>query len=149
MKAVWISAVTSLFILTSGCSAGSKCESVCEQANACEVTERPLETDCNAFCEDVPATHERMVGLGATSCDTEYQAHLSCWENSSAEMCNAEFEGCVDSADAWTACMATFCNAHSDDARCTCWKFAKDDPATEDVDESENCIDYGMTYTPF
>jgi hypothetical protein len=96
--------------LMTGCSS-SKCESVCEEANACELTERPTNVDCVHYCEDVEAFNERAVKAGGESCQAQFDAHIECWETNSAQMCNTEFDGCAESGEAWTECMAAHCAA--------------------------------------
>jgi hypothetical protein len=95
--------------LVTGCS--SKCESVCSNANACDLGERPVDIDCPEYCNDVDAFNERAKAAGQESCDAQFQAHLDCWETNSKQICSKEFEGCKESAQAWTACMTTYCAA--------------------------------------
>jgi hypothetical protein len=94
--------------LITGCS-GSKCESVCADANACAITERSTDVDCPEFCNDVEEFDKRTVAAGLASCQTQFDAHLACWEQNSAQMCNKDFEGCEEAGAAWTECMAAYC----------------------------------------
>jgi hypothetical protein len=95
--------------LVTGCS--SKCESVCSEANACGLKARPTDVDCPAFCSDVDAFNERAKKAGRESCEAQFQAHLSCWETSTAQLCAEGFTGCEESGAAWTGCMAAHCEA--------------------------------------
>ena len=127
--------LVAMMSLITGCS-GSKCESVCSDANACEITERSTDVDCPEFCKAVEDFNARAVSAGQKSCDTEFQAHLQCWEQNSAQICSKEFEGCEESGEAWTACMSLYCNAIGEDPKGT-------DPncfIDRDVDEEGNPI---------
>jgi hypothetical protein len=99
--------------LMTGCSS-SDCESVCEEANACDLTERPTNVDCISYCEDVEAFNERAVAAGGQSCQAQFDAHIACWQTNEAQMCNTEFDGCAESGEAWTDCMAEHCVAVSE-----------------------------------
>ena len=60
MRVVFLSmSLAAVMSFMTACSS-SKCESVCEEANACELTERPTNVDCPRFCEDAEAFN-RMV----------------------------------------------------------------------------------------
>jgi hypothetical protein len=116
--------------LVTGCS--SKCESVCGNANSCELNERSVDVDCSEFCSDADAFNSRAKAADQDSCDTQLQAHLDCWENNSARICDAEFEGCAESGQAWVECMTPYCEAVAADE--------KADP---------NCSDGVPTLSPF
>jgi hypothetical protein len=119
--------------LMTGCSS-SKCESVCEEANSCEITERPTNVDCVEYCEDVESFNERAVAAGDESCQAQFDAHIACWESNKAQMCNTEFDGCVESGEAWTECMAAHCAANAD---------------SEDADPDPNCFGEDPALYPF
>lgn len=95
--------------LLTGCS--SQCESICAEANACTVAERPTDVDCPEYCADIDEFHARASKAGQENCDKQFQAHLSCWEKNSAKICDKAFEGCEEAAAAWTACMMPYCEA--------------------------------------
>jgi hypothetical protein len=114
----------------SGCS--SQCESVCGSANACEVNERGVDVDCPEFCSDVESFDSRVRAAGQESCDALFQAHLDCWDQNTAKICDAEFAGCAESGQAWVACMAPYCEAVAAELRT--------DP---------NCIEGAPTLVPF
>ncbi len=113
MRVVVLTAGLAAVFLMTGCS--SKCESVCSEANACELTERSVDVDCPEFCQDVDEFNARAVAAGQQSCDTQFQAHLDCWESNTAQICSTEFDGCVESADAWYECMAAYCASVAED----------------------------------
>jgi hypothetical protein len=119
--------------LMTGCSS-SKCESVCADHNACDLTERPTNVDCPEFCADAEAFNERAVAAGSESCDAQFQAHMECWESNSAQMCSTEFDGCVESGEAWTECMAAHCAANAE---------------SEDADADPNCFGDTPALYPF
>lgn len=105
-------------VLAVGCNAelDSRCMNVCEQANACDVSQRAIDVDCAEYCQDVKSFNERA---GAGSCDAQFQAHLECWQQNTAQICSKDFTGCQSSADAWTACMDAYCaSAPESDPNC-------------------------------
>jgi hypothetical protein len=73
------------------------------------LTERPVDYDCVEYCGSFEALNKRIVASGATSCDQEFQAHLRCRESNTKEACSTTV--CKETADAWTACMRTYCAA--------------------------------------
>lgn len=94
--------------LVTGCS--SQCEAVCSEANTCTVAQRATDVDCPEFCADAEKFDSRVKAAGFDSCATQFQAHLSCWEQNSAQICNVkEFTGCKEAQDAWVACMTPYC----------------------------------------
>jgi hypothetical protein len=93
--------------LVTGCS--SECESICSEANACTVAERPTDVDCPHYCADAEDFNGRSKAAGFESCATQFQAHLDCWEKNSAQICSKEFEGCDEAAQAWVDCMTPYC----------------------------------------
>jgi hypothetical protein len=98
------------------------------------LNERSTNVDCPEYCADVDAFNERAVKAGGQSCDAQFQAHLACWEQNSAQICKpAEFEGCVESGDAWTECMAAHCAA----------------VAAEEGQTDPNCFDDAPALYPF
>ena len=110
MRAVVLTAgLLSVMGLLTGCS--SKCESVCSEANTCNVSERPVDVDCPEFCADVDDFNARAKAAGLDSCDAQFQAHLDCWEKNTAKICDVEFAGCAEAAQAWTDCMTPYCEA--------------------------------------
>jgi hypothetical protein len=116
--------------LAAGCS--SHCESVCGNANACEVSERSVDVDCPEFCSDVESFDSRARAAGQESCDASFQAHLDCWETHTSRICDAEFDGCAESGQAWVDCMTPYCEAVAAELRT--------DP---------NCIEGAPTLVPF
>jgi hypothetical protein len=118
--------------LVTGCS-GSKCESVCADANACDLTQRSTDVDCPEFCQDVEDFNARAVSAGLPSCDTQVQENLTCWEQNSAQICSEEFEGCDDSRAAWEECMNAYCASVAE-------QEGKTDP---------NCFDDEFALYPF
>jgi hypothetical protein len=131
VRAVFLTAgLVAVVSLATGCS--SKCESVCSDANACKVDERPVDVDCPEFCADVDSFNERAKAAGKDSCDAQFQAHLACWEQNSAKICDAKFEGCMEAAQAWTDCMTPYC------------EFVADENTTD-----PNCADGEPTLAPF
>ncbi len=110
MRVVLLSAgLAAMMTFITGCS--SKCEAVCSEANACDLTVRATDVDCPSFCSDVESFNERAVQAEQESCDTQFQAHLDCWEQNSSQMCTKEFEGCQETGAAWTACMDAYCDS--------------------------------------
>jgi hypothetical protein len=110
VRAVILTAgLLSVMGLITGCS--SKCEAVCSEANTCEVKDRPTDVDCPEYCADVDNFNARAKDAGQESCDAQFQKHLDCWETNSKQICNTEFEGCVEAAQAFVDCMTTYCNA--------------------------------------
>ncbi len=110
MRAVLLTAgLVAVMGLITGCS--SKCESVCSNANSCDLSQRAVDVDCPSFCSDVDAFDARVKAAGQDSCDSQFQAHLDCWEKNSGQICSTDFDGCKDSGQAWTDCMKTYCAA--------------------------------------
>jgi hypothetical protein len=95
--------------LVTGCS--SQCESICAEANTCNVAQRPTDVDCPHFCADTEAFDKRLKDAGHESCSAKFQAHLDCWEKNTAQICNKEFADCKESAQEWVACMTPYCAA--------------------------------------
>lgn len=93
--------------LVTGCA--SQCEAVCSEANTCTVAERATDVDCPHFCADAEAFNVRATAAGFESCAAQFQAHLSCWEQNSAQICSKEFEGCNTARQEWVACMTPYC----------------------------------------
>jgi hypothetical protein len=116
--------------LVTGCS--SQCESICAEANACTVAERPADVDCPHFCADAEDFNGRATAAGQQSCAAQFEAHLSCWEKNTAQICSKEFDGCAEQAEAWVECMTPYCEAVATDK--------KTDP---------NCFEGEPTLTPF
>jgi hypothetical protein len=113
-----------------GCS--SKCESICGEANSCTVAQRAADVDCPEFCADVDDFNARAKAAGSESCDAQFQAHLDCWDKNSSKICDKEYEGCVESGEAWVTCMTPYCEAVAAEE--------KTDP---------NCIDGEPALAPF
>ncbi len=141
MRAVFLTAgLVAVVSLATGCS--SKCESVCSDANACQVDERPVDVDCPEFCADVDNFNARAKAAGKDSCDAQFQAHLDCWEQNSAAICTkdpednnpnkAAYETCKEAGQAWTDCMTPYC------------EFVADEDTTD-----PNCVDGEPTLAPF
>jgi hypothetical protein len=116
--------------LVTGCS--SQCEAVCGEANACTVAERATDVDCPEFCADAEEFDGRAKEAGFESCAAQFQAHLDCWEQNSAQICSTEFEGCDTASQEWVACMTPYCAQMSADK--------KSDP---------NCLSGKPTLVPF
>jgi hypothetical protein len=77
--------VSVLLVVASGCS-GSRCESVCESANACDLTKRPADVDCPEYCADVTLMQDRMKKGSMSPCSAEFDAHLKCWEQTESSI---------------------------------------------------------------
>jgi hypothetical protein len=92
----------------------ARCYTVCERANACTITERPLEVECSEFCPDVPDMLGRMEGKGFASCQAEYDQHLECWMSNLGQICTG-VDLCAESGAAWTTCMTPYCEANAAD----------------------------------
>ncbi len=136
MRVVFLSmGLAAVMSLMTGCSS-SKCETVCEEANACGLKERSTNVDCPRYCEDAEAFNQRAVKAGGESCNAQFQAHLDCWEKNNAQICKPvdEFDGCVESGEAWTECMAAHCLAVSE---------------SEDGATDPNCFDDTPALYPF
>lgn len=134
MRVVFLSmGLAAVMSLMTGCSS-SKCESVCAEANTCDLKVRPLKTDCPEYCADVEAFNDRAVKAGGQSCQAQFDAHMQCWETNSAQMCTKDFAGCEDSGAAWTECMAAHCAA----------VVASGEDATD-----PNCSDADPSLSPF
>ena len=106
--------------LGAGCrEAGSRsCNDVCDHANACTVAQRPADVECRQFCPDVEALNRRMQDNGFPSCQEQFDQHLACWEDNLSQICNPDFTDCADSGQAWTACMALYCETNETDVNC-------------------------------
>ena len=105
---------TCLLALATACGnseGDDRCFRVCEAANACGVAERPEDVECDHFCADVEKMQGRMQGAGFSSCEAEYDQHLSCWMGSLRQICNPDV--CAETGTAWTKCMAPFCEANA------------------------------------
>lgn len=104
--------------MLSGCS--SPCEGVCSDFNDCSVAERDHKVDCATFCDRVDQFEERAAETGADTCEAQFDAHISCWEDNIDGICNAENTACEASATAWVDCMAKFCavEANAEDQAC-------------------------------
>ena len=135
MRVVFLSmGLAAVMSLMTGCSS-TKCESVCAEANACELSERPTNVDCPEYCQDVEDFNARAAARqGGQSCQAQFDAHIQCWETNTAQICNTEFTGCADSGAAWTECMAAHCAAVSE---------------SEDGATDPNCFDADPALYPF
>lgn len=107
MKAVILGATALVVMLTTSCA--SRCEAMCEKANACDITQRAVDYDCVSLCADVDAVQKRAVTAGQENCSTAFNAYLSCWESNQAQICDKQFTGCTEKAQAWTDCMKPYC----------------------------------------
>jgi hypothetical protein len=109
-----------LLALVIGCTGGgsSECHQICEQANVCDVSERPADVDCPEYCADIVAMQDRAAAVGAQTCAAEYNTHLSCWGSNTANICDKNFKGCESAATAWTTCMAGLCAKNAKDRNC-------------------------------
>ena len=90
----------------------SRCHTVCEGANACDLTERPADVECTEYCPDVEDMQGRMEAAGFGNCQAEYEAHLDCWMSQLGEICttvNGAGTACAQSGTAWTTCMKPYC----------------------------------------
>ncbi len=115
MRAVVLTAVLMAIPLATGCA--SRCEAVCEKVNACSLSERATDVDCGPFCGDVESFQQRAADEGLTNCDELWQAHLSCWESNSAQICDQGFADCKTRGQEWSACMTEYCSALSSQSR--------------------------------
>lgn len=109
MRAVVLTAILMAIPLATGCA--SRCEAVCEKVNTCSLAERSTDVDCGPFCSDVESFQQRAVTEGQASCDEQWQAHLSCWENNSAQICDQSFADCKAKGQEWSDCMTAYCAA--------------------------------------
>lgn len=107
--------------LAGGCSSGP-CESVCAQANACGVSERPADVECTPYCEDVEAFQQRALQAGQADCRPLFQAHLDCWEQNASRICSKDFTGCAEQGQAWSSCVAAYCTTEAAAADPNCAK---------------------------
>lgn len=98
---------------------GTKCERICELANACSIDQRTADRECSMYCSDVTAQQDRIEAASGAACKEEFAAHLACWESNSGSICDQTFTGCVDSGKAWTTCLGAFCAANKSDLNCT------------------------------
>jgi len=96
-----------LFLAISGCS--SPCESVCSSFNDCELKQRDHDVDCPTYCGRVEQFQEEATKQSADTCQTQFDAYISCWETNLSDICNAENTACDASLKAWTDCVAKFC----------------------------------------
>jgi hypothetical protein len=101
-------------VVTMGATCGtrsggdSRCHRVCEAANACAITERPVDVECTEFCPDVDEMQERMEAAGFGTCEAEYAQHLECWMSSLGEICTTPTL-CAESGAAWRTCVLPYC----------------------------------------
>lgn len=105
-----------LFAALAGCAPTSgytKCEQVCEAANACKLDQRPVDIDCPEFCGGA-----RRINAAA-NCGAELEAHLNCWQGARANICDPMFTGCKESGDAWVACLTPFCRGNMTEPACS------------------------------
>jgi hypothetical protein len=115
---VLTASLLAVLCLAGGCSS-SKCESVCEDANECEVSERPADVECTPYCEDVESFQARAVEAGQ-DCNALFEAHLDCWEKNASQICSAEFTGCAEAATAWRTCVGAYCKTDAGKADVNC-----------------------------
>lgn len=126
-----LSLSAALFLAISGCS--TPCESVCSSFNDCPIDKISHDVDCSTFCGRVEQFQQTAASSKADTCQTEFDAYISCWEKNIADICNAENTQCEEPRTAWTGCMAKFCAvpANFNDQACV---VQEDDPATPEVE---------------
>lgn len=124
-----LSAALSLFVV--GCS--SPCESVCSSFNECALDQRDHDVDCPTYCGRVEQFQEKAASSSADTCQTEFDAYISCWETNIADICNAENTKCDESLAAWTGCVAKFCAIEANATDQACAPLG-DDPDTPEVE---------------
>ncbi len=130
-----LSLSAALFLAISGCA--TPCESVCSSFNDCPIDERSNDVDCATFCGRVEQFQEKAAATsGADTCQTQFDAYISCWETNVADICDVENTKCDESLTAWTGCVDKFCavKANATDQACV---VVGDDPDTTDVVEPE------------
>ena len=117
---VLTASLLTVLCLAGGCSSSS-CESVCADANACGIDERPDDVECTPFCADVEAFQVRALQAGQADCRPLFAAHLDCWERNTSQICAKDFTGCAEQAQAWTDCVAAYCasDAAAKDPHCS------------------------------
>lgn len=118
MKTLFAAMIAVGVLAVSGCGQ-SKCEQVCTQFNACDLTQRDHDVDCVSFCADEQGFEQRAKAQGAADCHEEFDAYLSCFQNDQDAYCNPDNTACEDSLTAWAECMAPYCedaNNHTDPA---------------------------------
>jgi hypothetical protein len=108
LTASWLA----VMCLAGGCSS-SKCESVCAEANACALNERPADVECTPYCEDVESFQDRAIEAGQADCHAQFEAHLDCWEQNTQSICDKNFSGCAEQAKAWTSCVTAYCKTEA------------------------------------
>ena len=108
----------------SGCS--TPCEGVCSSFNSCTVAERDHKVDCATFCGREQQFEQTAEKAGADTCKKEFDAHITCWQNNIANICDAENTKCEMSAQAWVDCVAKFCAVPANFTNPAC--VAPDDP---------------------
>lgn len=98
-------------VMLGGCGpedGSDQCNAVCAKFNECPMTERDHNVDCASFCREEAAFEVRAEVQGQSTCNTEFNAYLTCMDGS--EICDAEAETCVEALDTWQACVQKFCN---------------------------------------
>ena len=146
-------AVLCVSLLLGACrrSGNAKCFDVCEKANQCDLTERPVDIECDLFCPEVEEMQARMrtaaeegkwtplPGFSST-CEEPFNAHLDCWQSNSGQICNVKgtnaFTDCDESGAQWLDCMAEYC------------KYAKSIGTAGSADEP-NCAGDAPGFLPF
>lgn len=110
---VLTASLLAVLCLGSGCS--SKCEAVCDEANACSVKERSVDVECTPFCADVEDFQARAKQAGQ-ECTSQWEEHLNCWDAGSSSICQSPDDSeksaeCAEKAQAWVDCMKPYCEA--------------------------------------
>jgi len=107
-----------ILLAVSGCS--TPCESVCATFNDCPISKRNHDVDCPTFCGREQQFEEKAAATGADTCQSQFNAYISCWDTNSANICDAKNTSCDASLTAWTDCMAKFCavEANATDQAC-------------------------------
>jgi hypothetical protein len=113
LKLVLISALFGALFLISGCA--TQCESVSAQYNTCKFTERGVQVDSQNFCGLIDAFNARAASAGVTGCDAKWTAHLQCWQQNIAEICNTDFKDCDQTGDDWETCVTAYCTQVAND----------------------------------
>lgn len=76
--------------------------------------------DCGTFCLREEQFEEAAKAGGGDSCETQFDAYISCWDSNSGDICNKESTVCDETLTAWVDCMAKFCAVEANATKPEC-----------------------------
>ena len=102
MKPLLSAAALAVFFVVSAC-AGTQCEQVCAAYNDCDLSQRALDLDCVEYCHNIDDLSTR------SSCTSQWQAHLGCWQGQISSICDNTNTACDQSGIDWSSCIDNYC----------------------------------------